>query len=801
MIIREIELHNIRSHTDTRLSLGPGTYLIEGDIGAGKTSILMGIEFALFGSSTSELYGELMRSGATDSYVRVVFEHGGRKYEIFRSLRRNNGRISNDRNYIVVDGVEEVISPSDIQRRFLGILGIDVGSSRKKSLPIVTYAIYTPQEMMKSILTGRPDERMGIIRKIFRLDQYRNAVENTKIVHARVREESRILKEWKEELARSTEELEEYKTKNEELRAALKEQRARYSAMERECAGVSEMLDDMNARRENYEKLKKRIRELEVRAESVNSEIKSREYELADIRKIESELKNLESDAKRYEELLEDSEKLRDELSALAELRRGISRKKGVLQSMLRDIENAGDFESEIKRLRAELESIQSEMESLGDVETELTEVDARIMELVGEIKRFKGELSNREEELSEYRGLEGVCPVCKRPLTEEHKAKLIEEVAGSIEALKRKIGMLSRELGSANVRKRELQKKEARLRELGKMAVRVEGELNSALKRKEELDGKRAEAEKLQKELGEIELAIEPLEEKSRIYEEMLSEIKRLKPLHDRYISYSAQVARIPELEKKIAELRDGLGKIASEIDSLKKEVLEINYDEEEHRRITEKCEALRLDMARLSESMTHVTENIGENVRAMEQLHGRMEELRDKIALSEKIIEVKNWIDSKFVSALHNIEKERLSEINAEFRELFEEWFYELLGESDYSATIDDEFSPHIKTERGDMPIKSLSGGERTSVALAYRLALNAMVKRALGLDGNLLILDEPTDGFSKDQLYKLKDVLEKMDTEQIIIVSHETELRNLADTIIRVEKKDMRSSLRII
>jgi exonuclease SbcC len=59
--------------------------------------------------------------------------------------------------------------------------------------------------------------------------------------------------------------------------------------------------------------------------------------------------------------------------------------------------------------------------------------------------------------------------------------------------------------------------------------------------------------------------------------------------------------------------------------------------------------------------------------------------------------------------------------------------------------------------------------------------------------------LILDEPTDGFSKEQLYKIRDILEELKCPQVILVSHEKELEGFADHIFRVQKSDGVSALR--
>jgi len=49
MILKKITLNNIRSYEHQEVEFTEGSTLLSGDIGSGKTSILLGIEFALFG--------------------------------------------------------------------------------------------------------------------------------------------------------------------------------------------------------------------------------------------------------------------------------------------------------------------------------------------------------------------------------------------------------------------------------------------------------------------------------------------------------------------------------------------------------------------------------------------------------------------------------------------------------------------------------------------------------------------------------------------------------------------------------
>ncbi len=114
-------------------------------------------------------------------------------------------------------------------------------------------------------------------------------------------------------------------------------------------------------------------------------------------------------------------------------------------------------------------------------------------------------------------------------------------------------------------------------------------------------------------------------------------------------------------------------------------------------------------------------------------------------------------------------------------------------LIDDPTKEAEINEEFTPLIRQDSEDQETDFLSGGEKTSVALAYRLSLNRIVKNiSKGMNSNLLILDEPTDGFSKEQLFKMRDILQDLNCPQTIIVSHEKELRAFAQNVFEVKKR---------
>jgi exonuclease SbcC len=137
----------------------------------------------------------------------------------------------------------------------------------------------------------------------------------------------------------------------------------------------------------------------------------------------------------------------------------------------------------------------------------------------------------------------------------------------------------------------------------------------------------------------------------------------------------------------------------------------------------------------------------------------------------------------------------------INQEFNQHFQRRWGLLVDDTTKEARIDEEFTSVVKQDGYELDINYLSGGEKTSLALAYRLALNSIVQKvSVAMKSNLLILDEPTDGFSKEQPFKIREILNEIKCPQVIIVSHEKELESFADQVFRVEKNEGISEIKI-
>src|SRR3989338_7231539 len=180
MILNKIKLHNIRSYIDTEVSFSEGTTLVAGDVGSGKSSILLAIDFALFGI-TPNLPGEtLLRNGAKSGHVEMAFNVEGKNITIRRGLARNKS-IAQDDCQIKINGNLLRCTPTEIKQHVITLLNYPKELVTKSKNLIYRYTVYTPQEEMKKILQEENEIRVDTLRKVFGIDKYKRIRENADI--------------------------------------------------------------------------------------------------------------------------------------------------------------------------------------------------------------------------------------------------------------------------------------------------------------------------------------------------------------------------------------------------------------------------------------------------------------------------------------------------------------------------------------------------------------------------------------------------------------------------------------------
>jgi exonuclease SbcC len=263
----------------------------------------------------------------------------------------------------------------------------------------------------------------------------------------------------------------------------------------------------------------------------------------------------------------------------------------------------------------------------------------------------------------------------------------------------------------------------------------------------------------------------------------------------------------RCQHIGKTCEEMLNRKSGLQSEKDQIDSEAATLSNELDELRPRLERYDGIYSDIrdrektinSMLSEKLS-VEKAISKLEQQIENFEEHMNEVANRIQQKEaakmksaRLSQLINWFDP-FTSLMETMEKYVMVAIQKEFDQYFQKWFSVIMGDQ-LSVKIDEQFTPKIEQNSYETDYENLSGGEKTSVALAYRLALNKVINDMIEniKTKDLLILDEPTDGFSTDQLDRIRDVINELSLKQIIIVSHEPKIDTYVDNVIRVYKEN--------
>ncbi len=307
MKIKTVILENIRSHVKSMLEFPDGFNCLVGGLGRGKSSILLAVDFALFGDPLGRSYDYLLREGAEVGKVALKFAKDGREYTIWRALRRKNEHITQDMEQLKLFEGERLIAEikSDaVAEQLNAITGIDRDLFRE--------VVWMRQEHLKELLGMPPSERQRKLDQLFGLSDYEASWTNLRPISRwyesekdtlqrdpdirRIQELQTEYDKAAREFSLKTVELEDLKQRFLEAEAKLKEASTRVAKLE-------------DLRRKN-EDLRNEERELQARIMTIEdvsarlaNEIQDREIR---VKRLEERLRSFKNQEDTYRRMIEE---------------------------------------------------------------------------------------------------------------------------------------------------------------------------------------------------------------------------------------------------------------------------------------------------------------------------------------------------------------------------------------------------------------------------------------------------------------------------------------------------------------
>ncbi len=816
MIIKYVKLENIRSYLNQTINFPRGSVLLSGDIGSGKSTILLAIEFALFGIMRSLSGNSLLRNGKNKGSVELKFSLDNKDIIIKRTLKRKRGDVRQDSGFIIINNKKTEGTAVELKSKILDLLGYPKELVTKTKSLIYRYTVYTPQEEMKQILLDDKDYRLDTLRRVFQIDKYKRIRENSQIIIREIREKTKEfngmiadLEEKKIQKKERENELRNVITKVDEIKPKIKAAESVVKEKKESINQLEKRINELNDLRKKEEIANTRLKEKVMLVQNYKENIEVLDKSIKEFNtKIEKfEIKPIKENESEVEKLIIKKE---EEYNYLMQRKVELTEKNKSLQRRKKELEEGILTKSEESKKiiikKNMFDQLQHDIHKKEDLKKEIVEKEEEIKKISliikeNEVNKEKSEKIKKDILKSDK------CPICSQKLSSEHKKyindledKKIKDYVETLKQENKRKKKVIDELKDLNAELESLLQKEKTTDRL-KIEIERFGQLGKEIIEKQKLLNRLSlDEEKIKKELDFINSKdLDKIKNKISESKDLLKKIHKSNTmLNERQNLINLMDEKNKsreEILKNIALLKKDVGEINNLKIELDDKIKRFEGIEQNYKIIKQELEKAISDETLLAIKKAQLekeAEGINKAIKGLEK------EIDEKLRIKEKINHLKqmrNWLDEYFIKLMSMMERQIMLRVYQEFNEFFQNWFNILMEEETIGVRLDDEFTPIIEQNDYETSIEYLSGGERTSCALAYRLALNRVINDLIGgiKTKDIIILDEPTDGFSTDQLDKMKDVLDQLNIKQIITVSHESKIESFVDNILRVTKSE--------
>jgi len=664
-MIKSIELVDFLSHSDTKLEFKDGVTIFVGDNGAGKSSVIDAITYALFGKHKRSDVKSLIRRGTNQSYAKIEFSIRDKQYEAFRKIKNKSSNYleakffetTNNNRIDIVSGERKQYNES-MKEEVEKIIGMDY-----KKLQI---ASIVQQGQLNAIIDLGATERQELINNIIGIDKLDIA--------------SKYM-------------LENIKKFREKIKTDLN-----YND------------NDIETLIRNFEKYQQDIKETEPKKNQL--ELKQKQ--------IQEKLKGLQN------ELEIETPKI-DKINQLElrknELLKYVKEREGVIQQQI----------SENERKIRDCEGCFEEIKENTGFEVKIQKVEEAVEETLKKIQDISNQIASLKEKqilASKLQLKDNKCPVCDSTgITKLNPFFQEEHIKDKIIKLQQDIKLKEKERDMYTQKRKEFLEKVQKTQ--GAEATLRAHSINT-----------REELIKIQKET-QIQKEKLPLTNDS--------DLKQISQVDNQTKLIFENILKL-ELETK--------GFREEEFLNLKKTIMEkqseLSQIDQEMGRMLEKIDLAKKEINEIKKIISELKQ-VREYILKLEKIEKNIFNKKGSVATS-----LRSW-------ALNSISlkaSEYLSSLNTKIQRIS-------LSEKDITC--------YSNTETLDL--KSLSGGESISIALALRLGMASLLGSS---NLNVMILDEPTTHLDAERKKLLVGILSQLSKSsnsqspmQFLIITHDEEI----------------------
>ncbi|MBD2354450.1 SMC family ATPase [Tolypothrix sp. FACHB-123] len=372
MIPIQLILKNFLSYREATLDFrGLHTACICGSNGAGKSSLLEAITWAIWGESRAAAEDDVIHTGSKEVRVDFTFLSNQQKYRVIRTRIRNGSSVLEF----------QIETPSG----FRPLTGKGVRATQDVILEHIKLdydtfinSAYLRQGRADEFMLKRPTERKEILAELLKLNQYDDLEE-------RAKESSRQLKARAEELERSLESMKIQLQQRESTEAQRTQLEAELNQLQQVQAFETIQLQSLQVvqhqRQTKVEQLsfvRQQYQNLTQDCDRLQQEQLAVKSQIADLEKILSQEGEIQAGYLHYQHLQSQEEAFATKFEAYTRAQQTRQQKQQQLSKQIQDIERQlQQAEAQLEALQQQEREIQQTLTKSGDVEAGLAQLTA----------------------------------------------------------------------------------------------------------------------------------------------------------------------------------------------------------------------------------------------------------------------------------------------------------------------------------------------------------------------------------------------------------------------------------------
>lgn len=767
MTIKRLRLKNFRLHEDTEITFDDTAQLtlLAGVNGAGKSSVLEGIHYALYaeGRSTKTRLGDMVRGGAEleGMTVELDLDHNGHEYSVTRHYEDGMSHAS-----LTMDGTVVTQGPREVTQYFAQLFGMDARG--------FDLAVFAHQKQLNGLTSLSASRRAQTVSRLVRADAFTKARDDAR---SEMNDVKRLLKTLGE-LPDIDELKETAKAREQDYAAAV--------AAQQEAAKVAaELEEELNSRGDVQERFHAAAAE-KARAEgnltATKSALEAAEKELAAAEGEMTERPNVpDTDQTELENQLDE---VTERLSA-ARTAATAEKDRAVLSKEISDLEaEKSTLEERVSGYKDNVEATSAVVraeQALSAARKEREDVTSQRQEIHSQVAVVRTQLSEAEEAVTRLQGLDAVCSVCEQSISDEHRHTQVEEAEEKVSELSKKLTALNKDLATLGTRRDEL--------------------LDKVKQAETNLDDAKTQASEIASAEQQLEQVKRTLTMHQRRFDALPKPGEPVEPLAKERAELSAQVQALRNAERDLRnwERQDNRRQSAETAVSramLNLEKAETAFKEAE---IPQDLADAVDELGVLAAKLAAERELISECTTLAAVAEQKTQAADNKVSDAETEAERRSTLvtDAERSEAASRLLDSSARHMTSRIRPALEGAMGSLLSamtEGRYDAVkIDKNYNIDVHTDSGFRPLAEMSGGEQDLIALALRLGLARIVSATHGASGpGFLVLDEV---FGSQDVRRRETILEALKSlrkvfPQILLVSHVGGTEDQVDQVVRFE-----------